>query len=146
MADRCILVGLDGSDNCGRGLQWAMEQARNSGGEVLAVHAVHQPVPLSWPAEAERDLLAAVHEQAMENLEKWAAPVRESGVPHRLLVIDGAPAEALLKIAADEDAAMIVVGRRGLGGFASLLLGSVSYRVIQQSPIPVVVIPPSKEA
>ena len=141
-----IVVGLDGSDDCGRGLGWAIDLARNTGGEVLAVHAVNQPVPTSWSAEARADLLATVHSQAMESLESWAAPLRGAGVPHRILVVDGAPADALLQVAADVDAAMIVVGRRGLGGFTRLLLGSVSYRVIQQSPIPVVVIPPAGEA
>lgn len=63
---------------------------------------------------------------------------------HRVLVVEGAPAEALLKVTEDERAGMIVVGRRGLGGFARLLMGSVSYRVVQESAIPVVVIPPAQ--
>jgi len=52
---------------------------------------------------------------------------------------------AILRIADDERARMIVVGRRGLGTFVRLLLGSVSHRLAQQSPIPVVVVPAPDE-
>lgn len=104
---------------------------------------MYQPIPASWPEQARRDLLEAVHEQAKKNLEDWTLPLRTSDVKHRLLVVEGAPAEALLGVTEDEHAVMIVVGRRGLGGFARLLMGSVSYRVVQESAIPVVVIPPA---
>ena len=79
----------------------------------------------------------------MEGPANWTASLRESDVAHRTLVLDGVPAEVLLKIAEEENAA-VMVGRRGLGGFARLLLRSMSYRVVQQSSIPVVVIPPGE--
>ena len=140
---RSIVVGLDGSDNCGRGLQWAIDHVHDSGAEVLAVHVVDQPVPSGWPPEAARELLETVREQASESLEEWTVPLRSAGINHRCVVLEGSPAEALLEFAAQEDAGAIVIGRRGLGGFARLLLGSVSYSVIQESVVPVIVIPPA---
>ena len=57
-------------------------------------------------------------------------------------VLEGQPAEVLLERA--KDASLIVVGSRGRGGFASLLLGSVSQQVVQHAPCPVLVIRPAK--
>ena len=54
------------------------------------------------------------------------------------LVLQGQPADVLLEQGAD--AALIVVGRRGLGGFKSLLLGSVSQQVVQHATCPVVIV------
>jgi nucleotide-binding universal stress UspA family protein len=55
----------------------------------------------------------------------------------------GPPAQVLLEAA--EDADMVVVGSRGLGGFAGLLLGSVARRVTHLAPCPVVVVPSEKQ-
>ena len=142
MSSPRIVVGLDGSDDCGTGLQWAIEQAHHSGSEIIAAHVFYQPVPNSWPDEARQELLTAVRQQARESLDTWTEPLRSSDVDHRTIVVHGVPAEGLLQVAEDEQAGMIVVGRSGLGGLARLLLGSVSYHLVQESPIPVVVIPP----
>jgi nucleotide-binding universal stress UspA family protein len=58
-------------------------------------------------------------------------------------VVSGGPAARLLDAA--RDATLIVVGRRGLGGFRRLLLGSVSDHVARHAPCPVVVMPPGEE-
>jgi nucleotide-binding universal stress UspA family protein len=145
MSDQSIVVGLDGSENSARALRWAIDYAHHTGGEVLAVHVLQQPVPAGWPAGARDDLRAALHDQAAENFEEWTLPLRKDQIPHSALMVNGLAAEALLKVAKDEHAGMIVVGRRGLGGLARLLLGSVSHRVLQESPVPVVVIPPPQD-
>jgi nucleotide-binding universal stress UspA family protein len=54
-------------------------------------------------------------------------------------VVAGAPARALLDMATDAD--LVVVGSRGLGGFAGLLLGSVSQQVAHHASCPVVIVP-----
>jgi nucleotide-binding universal stress UspA family protein len=54
-------------------------------------------------------------------------------------VCEQGPAAAILASAREAD--LVVVGSRGLGGFASLVMGSVSRTVLQHSPVPVVVVP-----
>jgi nucleotide-binding universal stress UspA family protein len=61
-----------------------------------------------------------------------------NGVPIEQVLVEGAPARALMR--ASEDADLLVVGSRGLGGFKRLLLGSVSSQVAHHSRCPVVIV------
>src|SRR5207244_12901392 len=64
------------------------------------------------------------------------------GVDVERSVIEDSPARALREAAQDAD--LVVVGTRGLGGVSGLLLGSVSQQVVHHAPCPVVVVPPAK--
>ena len=63
------------------------------------------------------------------------------GVPFDTRVVDGDPAPAIMELADEVDAVMVVVGRRGCGGFAELLLGSVPHRLTHHCERPVLVVP-----
>lgn len=111
----------------------------------MTVYAMEYSVPtstLGLPADLLEEERAAMHAKAMDDLEEWSRPIRDAEIPHRRYVIEDLASEAILQVAKDEGAGMIVLGRRGLGTFARLLLGSVSQRIVQQSPVPVVVVPP----
>ena len=137
-----IVVGVDGSETSRAALRWAIEEAEHHGSSLEAVHAWHQNVylggeyvdasmldPTIYRAAGEALLNATVD---AEDESRLASPVR------RLLVND-APAHALLEAA--EGADLVVVGSRGRGGFAGLLLGSVSQQLVRHAPCPVIVIP-----
>ncbi len=140
-----IVVGVDGSEVGQRALEWAADEAKLRGAEVVAVHAyrsewIYYPeyvavrtivTPTDLAAEAEALLATTI-----ENL----GDKKEGVTITPEAVNDSNPAHALLERAADAD--MIVVGTRGLGGFAGLLLGSVSQKVAHHSRVPVVIIPP----
>jgi nucleotide-binding universal stress UspA family protein len=84
-------------------------------------------------------------EQAMEQmageLDEWSRPLRDAGVPSRTCVALGTPFEVLERIADDEDALMIVVGRSGRGGLREMLLGSVPHALTHHALRPVLVVP-----
>lgn len=138
-----IVAGIDGSADSARALDWALDEARYRDARVTVVHAWrpatfgaldfaapvldYQSLENTAKATAERVLAAA-------NTDGLSAPVQT--------VVDSRPAADAL-LAAAGDAALIVVGSRGRGGFASLLLGSVSSRVVHHADCPVVVIPPA---
>ena len=73
-----------------------------------------------------------------------ALSTEELPFPIDAIAVHGSAASALLKTAKGAD--LIVVGSRGRGGFAGLLLGSVSQQVVQHAPCPVVVVPPPRDA
>lgn len=120
-----VVVGIDGSTGAHRALDWAMGLAARCDAEVVAVHA--------------RGLLDRYQEAAVE-----PPAIRievPPGVRLREVVRDGNPVEVLLDVASSEQADLVVVGSRGLGGYPELLLGSTSTQVAQRAAVPVVVVP-----
>jgi nucleotide-binding universal stress UspA family protein len=141
-----ILTGVDDSDHSRRALAWAVREAAQH--QVpLTVLAVRAPAArpatrIFWNVpELEED----EHDQdvARAAVRTWVDKViNETGetVPDvRVDVATGDPAEELIK--ASRDADLLVVGRRGGGGFARLLVGSVGDKVMHHAPSPTVVIP-----
>jgi nucleotide-binding universal stress UspA family protein len=147
--ERRLVVGVDGSDGAAYALEWVIPVARDLDAEVIVVHAMERPLfpagglrafPTSpaWE-DAWREWRKEVEETFVRD---WCAPIRESGVPYRAELLEGDPAQTLLEVADREAADMIVVGSRGRGGIAKLMLGSVSHALTNQSGRPIVVIPP----
>lgn len=132
---RAIVVGVDGSPSSVAALQLAMSLVPLAGDVVHAVSAWHHPValsvytPMDWNYEevAEKALDQALHD---------AFPEGTPAVVERR-IRQGNAAQVLI----DESkrASMVVVGSRGHGGFAGLLLGSVSSTVAERAQCPVLV-------
>jgi nucleotide-binding universal stress UspA family protein len=134
--DRGLVVGLDGSRDSERAVAWAASEA------VLR----RRPVTLRYVADPfpfGRDVPYIKHDAAVAS--QWLSAEADKlradhpDLPVLTEVSVGAPAEELLRHSSDAD--MLVVGSRGRGGFASLLLGSISHRLLAQAHCPVVVVP-----
>jgi len=143
-----IVVGVDGSENGLAAVRWAAGMALATGAEVVAVHALGLLDRLTPGGER---VGSQRHRQeiADELATTWCAPLRDGGGPWRPVLRDGNPVNVLLAVAEEEDADLVVVGSRGLGGFPELLLGSTSTQIAQHSPRPVTVVPvphPSRTA
>lgn len=122
-APRRVVVGVDGSAGSQRALAWAVSQARLSGATL---------VPLAVGDAGDEGSLRAAAEQAgaAGNGAVTVEPqIRSGNVSHEL-------------IAAGAEAELLVIGSRGRGGFASLLLGSTSTQVAGHAVRPVVVVRP----
>lgn len=139
-----IVVGVDDSAHAQKALDWAMREAgtRQVALTVISViPAMASPwtgSPLSVPG-AEKDVQHA--EQAVEEaVAKSASGIIGSQPPSiSVKVFTGFPAEALVD--ASHDADLVVVGSRGAGGFATLLVGSVSNQVAHHAACPIVIVP-----
>ncbi|CAM5239554.1 hypothetical protein GCM10010329_45460 [Streptomyces spiroverticillatus] len=135
-----VITAVDGSDHSLKALEWALKAARARGTELLVVHVrtdhtkalpMLGSVPLMPPSAEEevpvltdvRDLLAG----------------REDLPPVRYETVNGSPAAELVELSTR--AQLLVLGSRGRGGFASLLLGSVSRASTARAACPVVVVP-----
>jgi len=139
-----ITVGVDGSDHSRRALEWAVKEA-GVRGVPLTVLAVHQVAGSHWTGHpvtypADQPATEAVRKAAEEAVQK-AVDAAGSPGPASVTVraVSGLPAQELIDASADSD--LVVVGSRGGGGFAKLMLGSVSSQVVSHSSCPVVVIP-----
>ena len=138
-----IVVGVDGSEHSQRALEWAAREAalRHVPLAVLAVHPVAMSpwtqTPIRFPQDqAEEERARAT---AQEGADKAAAPLGEQAPAVTVRSVSGLPAAELIKAGTDAD--LLVVGARGSGGFARLLMGSVSAQVTHHAPCPVVVVP-----
>lgn len=138
-----IVVGIDGSEfslDAAR-IALALDRRLGRGFRLVHAYAVH-PVPgVSVVPEAQAEL-AEVDEQNAEKL--LAGVARELGISEEetQTVRGGSEPAALVELARDLDAALIVVGSRGHGAVRAALLGSFSTRVLADASCPVVVVPP----
>lgn len=142
---RRIVVGVDGSASAKRALKRAIREAEVWGAELTAVAAV--PVAqgagaMAWvPANIDRDELLADVRAGLDVAVDQA--LGDSRVTVRRHALDGSPAALLTEFSTAVD--LLVVGTRGRGGFAGLLLGSTSQTVIAHADCPVMVVPAKLE-
>lgn len=133
-----IIVGVDGSPSSVQALRWAVQQARLMGAPICAVSAWDLPASPTWLAvEEDIDCREEGARTVLDGAIKDATGDAEA-VPVQREVVCGHPAEVLVN--ASTDAGLLVVGSRGHGGFAGLLLGSVSQHVVTHASCPVVVV------
>ena len=137
-----IVVGIDGSPASTRALRWGFDEARERGAELYVVMAYAVPAPPvtvglaqpPWRDEDEwrKDAEAALQSTLLETLGE------DTGVRVQTEVIEDSPAKALIE--ASKRADLLVVGTRGHGGFAGMLLGSVSQHVTAHAACAVTVV------
>jgi nucleotide-binding universal stress UspA family protein len=140
MTTRRIVLGLDGSDGSQAALEWCREHAGILDAEVIAVGVIDL-VPLIGLPPTGRPLLEDSCREMSVALETWVVPLRAADVACRTIVKKGNPAAMLDEVARDEGSNLIVVGRRGRGGFAEMLLGSVPHALAHHACCPLLVVP-----
>jgi nucleotide-binding universal stress UspA family protein len=139
-----VVVGVDGSENGWRALEWATDEAKLRGGSLRIVCSFEDPVStvgigsafganssITVDPELIKDAATAVVEDARRRV--------GSDVATELVARCDRPATVLCE--ASRDAALVVVGSRGHKAVGSLLLGSVSNYVAHHSSCPVVIVP-----
>jgi nucleotide-binding universal stress UspA family protein len=137
-----IVVGIDGSPTSERALRWAAEEAVLRESVLDVVHAWLPTYPLTAHDvfDDQAGLENAAHRRLLDAVAQLQTEVHGLGGIRERLELEH-PATALLTAA--EGADLLVVGTRGRGGFAGLLLGSVSQRCLTHAPCPVAVVPPT---
>ena len=138
-----IVVGVDGSDRSRAALLWAYNEADHHAAAITVVSTWHPPaLPMTPPygSAPPEGYVSQPQRDALDMLEKFVAELdaRTPAVDVRTLVEKGNPAEVLIERSKEAD--LIVVGSRGHGGFAGMLLGSVSQHLVAHAECPVVVV------
>jgi nucleotide-binding universal stress UspA family protein len=139
-----IVVGVDGSDTSRNALAWAYDEAGHHGASLVVVTTWHPPaMPMTppygnLPPEGYGD---QPRQEALDLLERFTSELvpKDPVVDVRTSVEEGKnPAKVLIERSKEAD--LLVVGSRGHGGFAGMLLGSVSQHLVAHAECPVVVV------
>lgn len=134
-----ILLGVDGSEHALRAAQLAGDLARNMSADLYVV-VCYEPVP---DYLGEPYLQRAMTERVLasqEVLKPALEIVGEIPAGMHTEVLEGAPAEAILAVAETRQIDLIVMGTRGRGKLAGLLLGSQSQKVVSHASCPVLLV------
>jgi nucleotide-binding universal stress UspA family protein len=140
-----IVVGTDGSSTARKAVRDAIELAKSVGGTLKIVSAyepvseqrqraekVEVPKDLQWMVNPREDVDATLKEAADE--------AEAAGVSAETFARQGDPADAILDVAEEENAELIVVGNKGMTGAKRFLLGSVPNKVSHHAPCSVLII------
>ncbi len=133
-----ILVPIDGSPNSLEALKTAKDMADKYGSQIILV-SVQKPATYerSIPVDENPDILKGY---AKEVIDKGMEVLKDSSVNVKSEAIIGDPAEQILYMVDREDADIVVMGSHGATGMRRFLIGSVSNKVLQHSPKPVMIV------
>lgn len=131
-----IVVGVDGSDPSKLALHWAARIAAAEGARLQAIMAWQLPNLAYASMGPVVEMQEAMAQALVQAVDEVFGEQRPDGM--QLEAVQGSGAAVLLD--ASRDALMVVVGSRGRGGFAGLLLGSVSAKVAEHANCPVLVV------
>ena len=142
---RSIVVGTDGSETAGEAVRQATELARLTGGRIHLVSA-YEPVGAARLREerervpADLEWMVNPREDVERTLSEASSEIEDAGVDVVAYARQGDAADAILDVAEEQNADMIVVGNKGMTGAKRFLLGSVPNKVSHHAPCSVMII------
>ncbi|MBL0348597.1 universal stress protein [Candidatus Villigracilis affinis] len=134
-----ILLAADGSDHALHATQIAAELARNPNAKELRVVVAYDMIPPYFGEPNMQIAIDARMEEAKAVLQKTIEAIGEIPCEIHTELIEGSAAEAIIDVANTRKSNVIVMGSRGLGKLAGLLLGSTSQKVVSHAPCPVLI-------
>ena len=140
-----IVVGVDGSGHSRKALERAAAEAA-AHGAPLTVLTIHQAVRDVYGGVSHYQDDAALTDKAKEaaqaETDQVLAALSSRPASVTVTAVHGLPVDELIK--ASQGADMLVLGRRGTGGFARLTMGSVTSQVAHHAHCPVLIVPPTE--
>lgn len=132
-----IVVGYDGSPQAKKALQRAKTLAEKFGSKIYVVHVIDTAILSLSDMFSSPTVLTNLRGKA-EQLIKEALETLGGNAEGKIL--EGDPAHEIVKFAKEMNASLIILGARGLSTIRRILMGSVSSRVVQESPIDVLIV------
>lgn len=136
-----IVLGYDASESANAALAATLRVAPTLGAKVVVVFGYHIN-PLGGVQEG--SIKEALEDVGRHALNRAVADLTDAGIEVETRLVGERPADALIDVARDVGASAIVVGTVGENPITGALLGSVVLRLVQRSPLPVLVVPTSE--
>jgi nucleotide-binding universal stress UspA family protein len=137
-SDSVIAVGVDGSPSSAAALRWAAQQAHATGASLQVITSWRFPRAYGYDVELTADWHPDQAASRAQSEALAAAASELENIVVETVLVEGEPARALLD--ASKEADLLVVGSRGHGELAGMLLGSVSEYCVAHADCPVVVV------
>jgi nucleotide-binding universal stress UspA family protein len=140
-----IVVGTDGSETAAEAVRQAVDLAKLAGA-TLSIVSAYAPIPERKVKDQQREAPADVQyeigprEDVNLVLDAAAADARKEGIEVQTHPVEGDPAEAILNVAEETKADLIVVGNKGMTGARRFLLGSVPNNISHHAPCSVIIV------
>jgi nucleotide-binding universal stress UspA family protein len=136
-----ILVPVDGSDNSYRALDAALLLSEKLGSNVTVIHVMEEvPITHIGSEKLLKEFLEAYRKENQDILSKCSEIATQKGLTINTFLLEGNPASAILNFSKKEKFDLVIMGRRGLGKFKELILGSISSKIVHHSPTAVLLI------
>jgi nucleotide-binding universal stress UspA family protein len=139
MAVERIVIGTDGSPGAAKAMAWCASLAAGLGATVVAVRAYS---PLDELATAPGTDLHELSVRATARLhDEWCAPLAAAGVTFESRLVEDLPVAALVAVATEVGADLIVIGSHGESGWRERLLGRNALDLPHHAPCPIAIVP-----
>lgn len=134
-----ILVPVDGSEHANKAMQYALDLAKKYEAKVTLIHIVARPL-YAYDAAIAVDVSSSLLAEGREILRRAQEMLDRLGFSAESKLVEGNPAEEILRLADSEQSDLIVMGSRGLNPVKAFFLGSVSNRVSHYAKCPVLIV------
>lgn len=135
-----ILLAVDGSDHALNAARTAASLAQAMKSKSLRIVYAYEPIPPYLGEPNMQEAIAARLDESKKILQKAQAAVGEIPGEVQTEHLEGSAAEAIIEVAKTRGSDVIVMGSRGLGKLAGLVIGSTSQKVVSHAPCPVLIV------
>jgi len=135
-----VLLAVDGSEHALRAAQTAADLARAMKSKEFRIVVAYEAIPPYLGEPYMQSVIDDRREATQAVLDNAVKAVGELPCEIHTEIIEASPAEAIIDVATTRNSSVIVMGSRGLGKLAGLLLGSTSQKVVSHAPCPVLIV------
>jgi nucleotide-binding universal stress UspA family protein len=135
-----ILLAVDGSEHALNAARMASSLAKAMNSQTLRIVVAYNPIPVHLGDPYMQDAINARISETEEIIQNAVQAVGAVSAEILTEIIEGDPAETIIELAKTYNSDVIIMGSRGLGKLAGLLLGSTSQKVVSHAPCPVLIV------
>ena len=135
-----ILLAVDGSEHALHAAHVASSLANAMNSQILRIVIAYEPIPVHLGGPYMQEAINARLNETEQIMQRVVQTVGSASAEIHTELIEGDPAEVIIEVAKTRNNDVIVMGSRGLGRLAGLVLGSTSQKVVSHAPCPVLIV------
>ena len=134
-----ILLPVDDSEHSALACRYAVEISIKTGAAVIILHC-HEEVELRLMEDGAKEVLDPIIDESNKILASYADMMKKAGVNCSCRSVKGSPGDQIPWVARQEKSDLVIMGSKGRSNLAGIVIGSVTHKVLEQSPCPILVV------